>query len=118
VLVYEPVEVETSCKVGDEKENLQVRIVGPYFNAIEIYYHSSSQNRDEFARDELPGAMYLNCQANIFLAPQNPFGTFAVRFGHHNDTFKVYGWKKSETEPASYPGKNLGEGKPITLAAG
>lgn len=90
---------ETAYQAGNADENIQIRVVGPEHGAIEIYYHSAAQNRDEFARDEISGAKNLHCHQSILLAPPGPYGTFAVRFGHRHDMFKVYGWKKTATAP-------------------
>lgn len=112
----------TVFRSGTDSEYLEVRVVGPDFGTLEIYLHSASQDRDEFARDVLPGAQNLQYGGSVVLAPPNPYGTFAVRYGYNQDTFKVYGWKKGATAPVSYPQKKSladgAQGDPVTLVPG
>jgi hypothetical protein len=81
---------------GANLENLQVHVVGHERNTLEIFFNN------EFYRDTITGAYELQTDECLALAPENPFGTFAVRYGSARDTFKVYGWKKTATAPVVY----------------
>jgi hypothetical protein len=78
-------------QAGEDPENLQVHVTGPNFNALEIYFKG-----EFFARRDIEGARDLHLRHSVILARQNPYGTFAVRYGDHQDTFRVYGWKKTK----------------------
>ena len=95
----------TILTAGPSPENLQVHIVGDDFGTIEAYF------KEELYRETLPGATNLQCNNSVLLAPISDFGTFAVRFGPYYDTFKVFGWRKTDTASPVWFG-------PITLEPG
>jgi hypothetical protein len=94
---------------GSDLENLQVHVVGARRDKLEIYF------RNEFFPDTLDGATNLQLNNSVVLAPANPYGTFAVRYGPDQETFKVYGWKKNETAPVSYGPIAVDRGSPACL---
>lgn len=83
----------TELQAGDESDDLRVHIVGRSYDTIEAFF------RNEMVRDALPQSMNLHCFQSVLLAPKNPFGTFAVRYGPRGEFVKVYGWKKDEARP-------------------
>ncbi len=89
---------------GDQPADLQVHIVGDRYDTIEAFFKT-----ELFYRETLPATCNLHCGQNVVLAPGNPNGTFAVRYGKHADSFRIYGWKKDQEKP---------EIKELTLEAG
>jgi hypothetical protein len=97
-------------RAGDEAANLQVHVVGTRFDTLEVYF-----SNQYFFRDKLNGAGDLRLDNSVILAPANPYGTFAVRYGPGQETFKVYGWKTNETSPVSFGPIAVDPGSPACL---
>jgi hypothetical protein len=89
-----PVCCNTTYMTGDQPAALQVHVVGERYDTIEAYFRT-----DLFFRETLPNSSNLHCGSNVLLAPANLYGTFAIRFGEHLDSFRVYGWKKDQEKP-------------------
>jgi hypothetical protein len=96
--------------------DLQVHVTGPKLDTLQIFF------RDELKVDVVDGSSNLHLGRSIVLAPVNPnsdkyYGTFAVRYGPHQDTFKVYGWKTSVSPTACiiHPPITLEPGSPVCL---
>jgi hypothetical protein len=84
----------TEYSAGESPNDLKVHVVGDRFDTIEVTFHNEGVDLDQFKRVTFPETLNLHCAGNIVLAPRNPSGTFAVRYGAHLDKVRVYGWRK------------------------
>lgn len=98
----------TVYRASDDPRDLQVHVVGPAFDKLEIYFH------DEMATERFEGQVNLHA-GGVLLAPASGLGTFALRYGAGCDTFKVYGWKKGKAVPDASPPLTLSPGCPVRL---
>jgi hypothetical protein len=91
----------TDCTVfraGPPGENLQIFVVGPTFNDLDIYFKANEQQQNVLLERKLDGASDLHLNGSLSLAPLNPAGTFAVRYGPDQSTFKLFAWKSQSTK--------------------
>lgn len=99
-----------SLDVGEESEDLKLRIVGKQSATIEAYF------REEYFRHQFLETFDLGCNEDVVAAKKNELGTFAVRFGKNRDQFQVFGFRKNNyAKPQSTPIIVLEEGCPIRL---
>ena len=89
--------------------NLQVRVTGKDFNEIEAYFTATEPDQN-VKTDTFPNSRDIQFNDHIILAPANPAGTFAVRYGPELDTFKLYSWQLQANDLNAFG--------PITLEPG
>jgi hypothetical protein len=94
---------------GGAPGDLKVHVVGPRYDTIEAFFKN-----ELFYRETLAGAVNLHCGDNIFLAPANSYGTFAVRYGACGNSIKVYGWKRDQEKP-EFRSVTFEAGQPVQI---
>jgi hypothetical protein len=103
----------TMFRAGLPGENLQVNVVGSNYGSLEIYFklNEKYQNFQVVSPEEKGSknkAANLHINRCIILAPANPSGTFAVRYGPYLDNLMLYAWK-SETSGLAASGPHQWE---------
>jgi hypothetical protein len=83
---------------GDQPGDLKVQIVGQHADTIEVYFHNQGIDLDQFHRQTYAATENLQFGDNVVLAPKNPSGTFAVRYGYNRDHVTVYGFRKDRID--------------------
>jgi hypothetical protein len=105
---------EPPCGTVFQVSNLQVRVTGKDFNQIEVYF-TASEAEQNVKTDTFPNTRDLQFDDKIRLAPAGPAGTFAVRYGPHLDTFKVYSWQMQANDLNAFGPITPEPGHPVCL---
>jgi len=103
-----PVACQTEYRAGEQASDLQVHLTGRSLQTLEMYF------QNEVYRDQIPGDPTRPVCPCVLLAPKNPLGTFAVRFGECGDAVVAYAWHSDvKTKPVStnelrpFPGESV-----------
>lgn len=88
--------------MSGQSSNLQIRIVGPQHNTIEVYFHNQGVLLDQFQSVTFPDSAPLDCRNNVIIASGSPSGTFAVIYGQHRDKVRAFGWKANTIQLESF----------------
>ena len=99
---------QTSFHVGNEADDLKLKVVGDKFNKLELFF------RDEVRTIPFDTACNLHCNGRLTFAKESDFGAFTVRYGLADDAVQFFAWKKGGPGGAV----TLTSSNPITLKPG
>ena len=115
--VYVPVAAcppPTVFSVDSGEIELVVRVVGPQFADLEVYFKLAEPYQN-VKKDTVQGGANLHLNGSLTLAPANPAGTFAVRYGQCHDMFRIYSWTKEASDLNVYGPCSPEPGYPVHL---
>jgi hypothetical protein len=90
--------------LSERAGELEVRIVGPRHNVIEVYFHNQGVDLDQFKviQPPSPDTPPLQYCKTVIVARHSPYGTFAVIYGNHQEKIMAFGWREGTVNMESF----------------